>query len=105
MYNCDINKAIVDLLKTKNFWNISTIKDKTHILWMNNKDILSKEEAILLRYTIVNVRKIVYQYPAMCIPSNILVSYYYNQYSRSITDPEISSKIINDFKNQDEIFT
>lgn len=104
MYNCDVNQAIVNLLKTKNFWNISTIKDKTHKLWMNNKDILSNEEAILLRYGIVGARKIVYEYPSICISSKLLLSLYYNNYARYINSTTESKKIIDDFKNQDEIF-
>lgn len=55
--NCTaIYNVLVDLLNQKNYWNNNTLREKTHKLWMNNKDLLSNDEKILLRHIIIELR-------------------------------------------------
>lgn len=99
----NICKAVVDLLLTKNFWNISTIREKTRSLWMNNKDILEDDEQILLRYSIIETRRLVYNWSSSCIPSKILIAIFNSNVAAGITNTDIRNSILNDFKERDHI--
>lgn len=99
----NIYDALVGVILKKNYWNISTIKKKTHILWMSNKDILEYEELILLRHIIVGLRKLVYEWKSDIIPSETLIAMFNSSVAVCLFSEELKSNILQDFKNHDEI--